>query len=156
MSDERMPNRDVSADTVYTQTFAELRGCREHELSVATWVTSVLLVVLGAVIAGKYASPGYPLGVALERCPSLKACLALVPIVLGLFGAWSIGASMNRHARLVRWLTDHFGAAVGPVTRRQSCCRWLSLGTLMCAILVFLGVFTAVLVLHRPSALGRG
>jgi len=55
MSDERKPTLGVSADTVYTQTFTELRECREHELSVATWFTSILLVVLGAVIAGKYA-----------------------------------------------------------------------------------------------------
>jgi hypothetical protein len=149
MSGEQKETKAVSPDTLYSQLAAELRWHRDRELSVAVWFTSILLVFLGAVVAWKYAAPGYPLGVALERCSSLKSCLAVVPVLLGAYGAWSIAEAMRSCGLLRRRMTDTLGTtpdtpAVDSVFRP---------GTLMCVLLVFLGIFSAILIIHRPSVL---
>jgi hypothetical protein len=144
----------ASPDTVYTQMCAELRSYRDDELRVATWFTSILLGILAAIVAGKYAAPGSPLGVALERCPSLKWCLALVPILLSVFGAWSIADAMRKYGKLWTWMTDTLEPKLRKVAPDQSCCSFLKPGTLMCVVLLFLGIFSAILIIHKPSAIG--
>jgi hypothetical protein len=151
MTDE---GQKASADARYTQACAELRACRDHEFMVSVWFTALLLAMLGAVVGNKYAAAGSPLGVALERCPSLKLCLALLPVLLSLFGAWSIADAMGRHGRLRKWIADTLEPRGVPVGSGASCCPFFRPGTLMCAILIFLGIFNAVLVLHKPSVLG--
>ena len=96
----------ASPDALYTQACAELRACRDHEFMVSVWFTALLLAMLGAVVGNKYAAAGSPLGVALERCPSLTVCLAILPVLLSLFGAWSIADAMGRHGRLRKWVAD--------------------------------------------------
>jgi hypothetical protein len=151
MTDE---TRKVSPDTVYMQMYAELRRYRDYELTVATWFTSILLAMLGAIVAGKYVAAGSPLGVALERCPSLKWCLAAVPVLIGVFGAWSIAYAMRRYGNLRKWMTDTLEPKYENFAPDQSCCPFLKPSTLMCIVLLFLGIFTAVLIIHTPSAIG--
>src|SRR5436305_14676059 len=100
MSGDGKEMNGVSADTIYTQMCAEMRWQRDRELTVASWFTFLLLGFLGSVVAWKYAAAGSPLGVALERCPSLKWLLAAVPVLLGSFGPWSIAESMRRCRQL--------------------------------------------------------
>jgi hypothetical protein len=154
MPDDHKTSTGVSLDTVYTQTYAELRSCRDHELMVATWFTAILLAMIGAIVASKYAAAGSPLGVALERCPSLKWFGALVPVLLGTFGAWSIADAMRNSGRLRKWLTDTLEPKLGQVVPDQSCCPFIRPGTLMCVVLPFLGIFTAILIIHKPSVIG--
>jgi hypothetical protein len=145
----------VSPDTVYSQLYANLRSHREHELRVTTWFTMILLTILASVIAGKYAASGSPLGVALERCPSLKWFLAAVPILLGVAGAWLIADAMRQHRAVGTKLRIEFGTELpGENATEQTRRTFLKPGTLMCAVLLFLGVFTAILIVHKPSLLG--
>src|SRR5262245_1630393 len=120
MPDDWKESNGVSLDTVYTQMHAELRRYRDHELTVATWFTAILLVMLGAVVASKYAAAGSPLGVALERCPSLKWFGALVPVLVGTFGAWSIADAMRSSGQLGKWLMDTLEPRLGRVAPDQS------------------------------------
>jgi hypothetical protein len=152
MSSEAQPK--VSPDTVYTQVCTELRSYRDHELTVATWFTSILLALLGSVVAGKYAAAGSPLGVALERCLFLKWFLAATPVLLGAFGAWSIGSAMRRYGKLRKWVTATLEPNFAHFTPEPTCCPFLKPGTLMCGVLGFLGIFTAVLIIHKPSVIG--
>src|SRR5262245_21792080 len=130
MPNDRKESNGVSLDTVYTQMYAELRRYCDHELTVARWFTAILHAMLGAVVASKYAAAGSSLGVALERCPSLKWFGALVPVLVGTFGAWSIADAMRNSGRLRMWLTDALEPKLGHVTPDQSCGSLIRPGTL--------------------------
>ncbi len=151
MPDKDLPN--VSLDAVYAQMYAEMRGYRDHEFRVAAWFTTILLAFLAAVVAGKYAAAGSPLGVALERCPSLKGFLAALPVLVGIYGAWSMADAMRRYAQLRKWVSDTLEPENGLATPAACCPSLLRPGTLMCAVQVFLGIFIAILIVHRPSVL---
>jgi hypothetical protein len=152
--DTRQESQIVSLDALYNQMHSELRSYRDHELRVATWFTSILLAILAAIVAGKYAAPGSPLGVAVERCPSLKWLLALVPVLLSFFAAWSIADAMRRCGQLQKWLTDRLEPKSETVLTNQSNGPVLRPGMLMCGFLIFLGIFSAILVIHKPSVIG--
>jgi hypothetical protein len=154
MSDDHKATNAVSLDAVYTQVHAELRSHRDHELSVATWFTFLQLAFLGSIVAWKYTAAGFPLGVALERCPSLKSFLAAAPVLLGTYGAWSIAHAMRKYEQLRKWVTDTLEPTVSTFPLDQASISFLKPGTLMCAILLFLGIFSAILIIHRPSVLG--
>ena len=143
----------VSADTVFTQMCKDLRSYRDHERTVSIWFTSIFLAVLAAIVGGKYAAAGSPLGVALERCASLKWCLAALSVLLSLYAAWSIADAMRQAGILRKWMTDHLEPKSNNLPADQSCCGFLQPGILLCALLIFLGIFIAILIIHKPSVI---
>jgi hypothetical protein len=152
ITDSQQETQRVSQETIYTQLCTELGRCRDHELTVGVWFSALQLATLAAIVGGKYAATGSPLGVALERCPSLKWFLALVPILLGVFAAWSIADAMRQMGQLRKRLRDTFNRGTDRLDASSP--SVLKPGTLMCAVLIFLGILSAVLIIHKTSVLG--
>ena len=44
----------VSHDVVYAQLYEEMRYYRNYELTVSTWYTTILLAILGGILAAKF------------------------------------------------------------------------------------------------------
>ena len=90
-------NGQISADTVYSELYEEGRYFRNHELTVSTWYSIILLAILATILAVKSSSSNSSIHQILSNNLIIKICVAIVICVIGISGLLSIRYSKKRY-----------------------------------------------------------
>jgi hypothetical protein len=97
---------EVTADAVYSELYEEGRYFRNHELTVSTWYSIILLAILAAVLAVKSSSPDSSIYQVFSNNLPTKACIAIVILIIGTSGLLSIRYSEIRYKDIRKHLNS--------------------------------------------------
>jgi len=98
-----MASKKVSSDIAYQELYQEMRRYRDYELSASTWYTTILLAILGGILAAKYGNPAL---IQLFRECFVKFIAAFIVLIVGGSGVWSIYFSHRRYRHIRDYVFD--------------------------------------------------
>jgi len=143
------PNKpdEVGRDTVYRETYTEMRRFRDYELSIANWYSSFLLAITGGLIALR--SVRAPDGVARLIASDfwIQLAVGVGILLLGGVGSWSSRYSSARYAELRKNVSEQLEPEFSRRLRPSP--LWLRPGSIISSIPLLIA-FVALLVLLYP------
>jgi hypothetical protein len=99
-----MASKKVSSDVAYQEMYQEMRRYRDYELSASAWYTTILLAILGGILAAKY--EGSPDLVKLTGECFARFAAVFVVLLIGASGMWSVYFSYRRYKHIRDYVFD--------------------------------------------------
>jgi hypothetical protein len=104
---QKVREKEVSIDTVYSEMYTEMRRHRDYQFSSATWYTTLLLALVGLILAAKYGENKSGVKDIIINHAEIKWIIVLVAAVVCFNSCYAILYSHQRYSDLRGYTDDN-------------------------------------------------